>query len=74
MLAPRGPCTSSATRPTRRGGGWKLLDAIAGFNHIVNAERARHMLASLARSKQFLPTSLTNELRDGSEDFLLRCP
>ena len=35
-----------------------LVDACAGFNQIVNTERARRMLAIIARSGQFLPRCL----------------
>ena len=46
-----------------------LLDAVAGFNHIVNTDRARRMLAILARSGQFLPRCLTFGPHNGPEDF-----
>ena len=46
-----------------------LLDAVTGFNHIVNTERARKMLAILARSGQFLPRCLTFGPHNGPEDF-----
>ena len=46
-----------------------LLDAVTGFNHIVNTERARRMLAILARSGQFLPRCLTFGPHNGPEDF-----
>ena len=38
---------------------YTLVDAVTGFNHIVNTERARQMLAILSRSGQFLPRCLT---------------
>ena len=46
-----------------------LLDAVTGFNHIVNTERARQMLAILSRSGQFLPRCLTFGPANGPEDF-----
>ena len=46
-----------------------LLDAVTGLNHIVNTERARRMLAILARSGQFLPHCLTFGPHNGPEDF-----
>jgi len=46
-----------------------LLDAVTGFNHIVNTDRARKMLAILARSGQFLPRCLTFGPHNGPEDF-----
>ena len=36
-----------------------ILDACAGFNQIANTDRARRMLAILARSGQYLPRCLT---------------
>ena len=46
-----------------------LMDACKGFNQIVNTERARKMLAILARSGQFLPRCLTFGPHNGPEDF-----
>ena len=46
-----------------------LVDACKGFNQIVNTERARQMLAILARSGQFLPRCLTFGPTNGPEDF-----
>ena len=46
-----------------------LVDAVTGFNHIVNTRRAKEMLAILARSGQFLPQCLTFGPHNGPEDF-----
>ena len=46
-----------------------LVDACKGFNQIVNTERARQMLAILARSGQYLPRCLTFGPTNGPEDF-----
>ena len=46
-----------------------LVDACKGFNQIVNTERARQMLAILARSGQYLPRCLTFGPTIGPEDF-----
>ena len=46
-----------------------LLDAVTGFNHIVNTRRARQMLAIIARTGQFLPKCLTFGPHNGPEDF-----
>ena len=46
-----------------------FLDACKGFNQIANTERARKMLAILARSGQFLPRCLTFGPHNGPEDF-----
>ena len=46
-----------------------LLDAVPGFNQIVNTLRARQMLAILARTGQFLPKCLTFGPHNGPEDF-----
>ena len=46
-----------------------LVDACKGFNQIVNTDRARQMLAILARSGQFLPRCLTCGPSNGPEDF-----
>ena len=46
-----------------------LLDAVTGFNHLVNTKRAREMLAVIARSGQFLPVCLTFGPVNGPEDF-----
>ena len=52
------------------GSAWMtFLDACKGFNQIVNTERARRMLAILARSGQFLPRCLTFGPHNGPEDF-----
>jgi hypothetical protein len=48
---------------------YTLLDAVTGFNHIVNTDRARQMLAILSRSGQFLPRCLTFGPANGPEDF-----
>ena len=48
---------------------YTLVDAVTGFNHIVNTERARQMLAILSRSGQFLPRCLTFGPANGPEDF-----
>ena len=45
------------------------VDAVKGFNHIVNTDRARRLLAILARSGQFLPRRLTFGPHNGPEDF-----
>jgi hypothetical protein len=46
-----------------------MLDAVSGFNQIVNTERARRMLAIVSRSGQFLPRCLTFGPHNGPEDF-----
>ena len=46
-----------------------FLDAVAGFNQVVNTPRARRMLAIVARSGQFLPVCLTFGPVNGPEDF-----
>ena len=46
-----------------------FLDAVTGFNHVVNTPRARRMLAIIARSGQFLPVCLTFGPVNGPEDF-----
>ena len=46
-----------------------LVDTCKGFNQIVNTERARQMLAILARSGQYLPRCLTFGPTNGPEDF-----
>ena len=46
-----------------------FLDACKGFNQIANTERARRMLAILARSGQYLPRCLTFGPHNGPEDF-----
>ena len=46
-----------------------FLDAVTGFNHLVNTPRARQMLAIIARSGQFLPICLTFGPVNGPEDF-----
>ena len=45
-----------------------LLDAVTGFNHIVNTDRARGMLAILACSGQLLPRCLTFGPHSDPED------
>ena len=46
-----------------------FLDACKGFNQIANTDRARKMLAILARSGQYLPRCLTFGPHNGPEDF-----
>ena len=46
-----------------------LADACRGFNQLENTERARKMLAILARSGQFLPRCLTFGPHNGPEAF-----
>ena len=46
-----------------------MLDAVTGFNLVVNTGRARLMLAIIARSGQFLPRCLTFGPHNGPEDF-----
>ena len=46
-----------------------FLDAVTGFNQVVNTQRAREMLAVIARSGQFLPVCLTFGPHNGPEDF-----
>ena len=46
-----------------------LLDAVTGFNLVVNTERARKMLSIIARCGQFLPRCLTFGPHNGPEDF-----
>ena len=54
----------------RAGSLWyTFLDACAGFNQIANTDRARRMLAILARSGQYLPRCLTFGPHNGPEDF-----
>ena len=48
---------------------FSILDAVTGFNHIVNTPRARRMLAIVSRSGQFLPRCLTFGPMNGPEDF-----
>ena len=50
---------------------YTLLDAVTGFNQIVNTPRAREMLAILSRSGTFLPLCLTFGPQNGPEDFAL---
>ena len=45
-----------------------MLDAVTGFNLIVNIARARLMLAIIARSGKFLPRCLTFGPHNGPED------
>jgi hypothetical protein len=52
------------------GSAWMtLIDAVTGFNLIVNTRRARLMLAIIARCGQFLPRCLTFGPHNGPEDF-----
>jgi hypothetical protein len=46
-----------------------FVDACKGFNQIANTDRARKVLALLARSGQFLPQCLTFGPSNGPEDF-----
>ena len=46
-----------------------FLDAVAGFNHIRNTQRAREMLAIVWRAGQFLPVCLTFGPQNGPEGF-----
>ena len=46
-----------------------MLDVCKGFNKILNTQRAKKMLAILARSGQFLPICLTFGPSNGPEDF-----
>ena len=46
-----------------------FLDAVTGFNQVINTPRARQMLAIIARSGQFLPICLTFGPVNGPEDF-----
>jgi hypothetical protein len=46
-----------------------LLDAVTGFNHILNTRRAMEMLALLWRTGQFLPVCLTFGPHNGPDDF-----
>ena len=46
-----------------------LLDAVAGFNQVANTERARQVLAVVARSGVYLPRCLTFGPVNGPEDF-----
>ena len=46
-----------------------LLDAVAGFNQVANTERARQVLAVVARSGVYLPRRLTFGPVNGPEDF-----
>jgi hypothetical protein len=65
-------CVRSADGVTREvaGSAWMtFLDACKGFNQVKNTERARRMLAILARSGQFLPRCLTFGPHNGPEDF-----
>ena len=48
---------------------YTFLDACAAFNRIANTDRARRMLAILARSGQYLPRCLTFGPHTGPEDF-----
>ena len=55
---------------TAAGSVWlTMLDAVTGFNHIVNTRRAKEMLAIVARCGQFLPRCLTFGPHNGPEDF-----
>ena len=46
-----------------------VLDAVTGFHQVVNTQRAREMLACLARSGCWLPRCLTFGPHNGPEDF-----
>jgi hypothetical protein len=46
-----------------------FLDAVAGFNQVVNTPRAKEMLAILSRSGCWLPTCLMFGPHNGPEDF-----
>ena len=46
-----------------------FVDVVTGFNLIINTNRARRMLAIVARSGQFLPRCLTFGPHNGPEDF-----
>ncbi len=46
-----------------------FLDAVTGFNQVVNTQRAREMLAVLSRSGCWLPRCLTFGPHNGPEDF-----
>jgi hypothetical protein len=46
-----------------------FLDAVTGFNQVVNTQRAREMLAILSRSGCWLPRCLTFGPHNGPEDF-----
>jgi hypothetical protein len=46
-----------------------MVDAVTGFNLIINTRRARLMLAIVSRSGQFLPRCLTFGPHNGPEDF-----
>ena len=46
-----------------------FLDAVTGFNQVVNTPRATQMLAIIARSGQFLLICLTFGPVNGPEDF-----
>jgi hypothetical protein len=46
-----------------------FLDAVAGFNHIRNTQRAMEMLAIVWRTGHFLPVCLTFGPHNGPEDF-----
>ena len=48
-----------------------FLDAVTGFNQLVNTPRTRQMLAIIARSGQFLLIRLTFGPVNGPEDFLM---
>ena len=48
---------------------FSFLDACKGFNQILNTERAKKMLAILARSGQFLPVCLPFGPTNGPDDF-----
>ena len=46
-----------------------FLDAVTGFNRVVNTPRARQMLGFVARNGKFLPICLTFGPVNGPEDF-----
>lgn len=52
------------------GSAWyTFVDAVTGFNQVVNTRRARKVLAIVARSGKFLPVCLTFGLTNGPDDF-----
>ena len=59
----------SVIRDTMCSAWMTLADACRGFNQLENTERARRMLAILARSGQFLPRCLTFGPHNGPEAF-----
>jgi hypothetical protein len=52
------------------GSAWyTFVDAVTGFNQVVNTRRAREVLAIVARSGKFLPVCLTFGPTNGPDDF-----